>query len=39
MTLDDGLFVVEDVLCMDGFTYRVKLDMEYEIVAKELYGK
>ena len=37
MTLDDGLFVVEDVLCMDGMTYRVKLDMEYEIVAKELY--
>ncbi len=37
MTLDDGLFVVEDVLCMDGMTYRVKLDMEYEIVGKELY--
>jgi hypothetical protein len=37
MVWDDGLYVVEDVLCMDGRTYRVKLDDGYEIVAKELY--
>jgi hypothetical protein len=37
MVWDDGLYVVEDVLCMDGMTYKVKLDDEYGIVAKELY--
>jgi hypothetical protein len=37
MVWDNGLYVVENVLCMDGRTYRIKLDDEYEIVAKELY--